>query len=85
MLVSALEKNAERIISAARIEKSKPSGASFKAGMNLDVDSDFHLGEKAELEQVLGAGLRVYLPTVQNQLQYEFRAKKGQHEQREAR
>ena len=35
MPVSELEKKAERKMSAARIEKSKPSEASFNAGVNL--------------------------------------------------
>ena len=73
MLVSALEKNAEKMISAARMEKSKPSGASFKAGSDLVGESGFHLEEKAESGQALWAGLCFYLlPTVQYQLQYKF-------------
>ena len=58
MLVSALEKNAEQMISAARIEKSKPSGASFKAGLDLGGDSGFYLEEKVESGQALWLGLR---------------------------
>jgi hypothetical protein len=38
MLVSELEKNPERTMSAARIEKSRPSGASFNAAVNLVLD-----------------------------------------------
>lgn len=52
MLVSALEKKPERMISAARIEKSKPSGASFKTGLNLVAKSERHIEEKAALDQV---------------------------------
>ena len=85
MLVSALEKNAEQKISPASIENSKPSGASFKAGFDLGGDSVLHLEEKAEWEQALWVGLCAYLFSVQYQLQNEFRAKKSEHQQREAR
>ena len=56
MLVSALEKNAEQKISAARMENSKPSGASFKAGLDLGGDSDLYLEEKVEWGQALEVG-----------------------------
>jgi hypothetical protein len=49
--VSALEKKAERMTSRARIENNKPSGASFKAGLNLVEKSDRHLVEKPAAEQ----------------------------------
>jgi len=39
MPVSELEKNPERKISATRMEKSIPSGASFKAGLDLVNDN----------------------------------------------
>ena len=72
MLVSALEKNAEHRISAARMEKSKPSGASFKAGVDLVGESGTHLEEKAESEQAFAVGLFLHLPSMQYQFQYEF-------------
>jgi hypothetical protein len=56
MPVSALEKNAEQKRSAARIENSKPSGASFKAVLDLGGDNVLHLEEKAEWEQALWVG-----------------------------
>ena len=80
MLVSALEKNAEQKISAARMENSKPSGASFKACLNLGRDNGFYLEEKAEWGQALWLFLYAYLTTAQYQLQYEFRTKKSQHQ-----
>ena len=52
MAVSALEKKAERMTSAARIENSIPSGASFKAGLNLVDKTDRYLEEKLSAEQV---------------------------------
>jgi hypothetical protein len=52
MPVSALEKNAEQKRSAARIENSKPSGASFKADYDPINGSEGHLGEKLHTEQV---------------------------------
>ena len=52
MPVSELEKNPERKISVTRMEKSIPSGASFKAGSCLVGNSGFYLEEKAELGQV---------------------------------
>jgi hypothetical protein len=61
MLVSALEKNAEEKMSAARMENSKPSGASFKAGLNLGLDNGHYLEEKAEREQALWIGLYAHL------------------------
>ena len=56
MPVSALEKNAEQKISAARIENSKPSGASFKAGLNLGGDNVLYLEEIVEWGQALEVG-----------------------------
>jgi len=56
MPVSELEKNPERKISAASMEKSKPSGASFKAVLDLGGDNVLHLEEKAEWEQALWVG-----------------------------
>lgn len=53
MPVSELEKKPERMISAARIEKSKPSGASFNAGEDLLWNNGCYLEEKAEWGQVL--------------------------------
>ena len=53
MPVSELEKKPERMISAARIEKSKPSGASFNAGEDLLWNNVFYLEEKAQWGQVL--------------------------------
>lgn len=85
MAVSAAEKNPESMISAARMENSKPSGASFKAGVDLVGESGTYLEEKAESEQALLLGRSSRLPALQYQLQHEFRAKKGQHQQREAR
>jgi hypothetical protein len=46
MPVSEPEKNPERRISATRIEKSNPSGASFNAGVALLDDGAFYLEEK---------------------------------------
>jgi hypothetical protein len=46
MPVSELEKKAERTMSATRIEKSKPSGASFNAGVDLVGNGAFYLEEK---------------------------------------
>jgi len=46
MLVSELEKKPEKTMSAARIEKSKPSGASFKAGLDLQGRKSAYLEEK---------------------------------------
>jgi hypothetical protein len=51
MLVSELEKKPERTISAARMEKRRPSGASFKAGINPLLDMSLYLEEKAEAGQ----------------------------------
>ncbi len=85
MPVSAPEKKPERMTSAARMKKSKPSGASFKAGLDLGENSDFYLEEKAVMGQALWLGLFIFLRTVQYQLQHKFRAKKSQHEQYEAR
>ena len=65
MPVSALEKNAERMIRAVRIENSKPSGASFKAGMDLLSDVGFYLEEKAESGQDWWQGLYSGLSPVQ--------------------
>lgn len=72
MPVSELEKNPERNISTTRMVNSIPSGASFKAGIDLVCGSGFHLEEKAELEQVPKAGLCVVLGAVQDQLQHHF-------------
>ena len=57
MPVSELEKNPERKISAARMEKSKPSGASFNAGLDLVGNVAFYLEEKEDFGQVPWAGL----------------------------
>ena len=51
MPVSELEKKPERIISAARTEKSRPSGASFKSGVNPVYVQIAYLEEKARWEQ----------------------------------
>lgn len=85
MPVSELEKNPERKISATRMEKSNPSGASFKAGLDLVVESVGHLEEKAGLEQVPEVGLCGYLGALQYQFQHQFRAEKGQHKHCKAR
>ena len=53
MPVSELEKKPERTMSAARTEKSRPSGASFNAGVNPVLDKSTHLEEKARWEQAL--------------------------------
>ena len=60
MPVSALEKNPERKISAARIEKSKPSGASFNAGLNLVGSVAFYLEEKGVRGQARRFDKRVF-------------------------
>ena len=52
MPVSELEKKPERRISAARIEKSRPSGASFKRGLNPVCKEIAYLEEKARVGQV---------------------------------
>jgi hypothetical protein len=80
MLVSALEKNAEQKISAARIENNKPSGASFKAVLDLGGGSDCHLEEKVDRGQVFRPALCVDLIALQDQLQYQLGSKKCQHE-----
>ena len=58
MPVSELEKNPERKISAARMEKSKPSGASFNAGLDLVGNVALYLEEKGDLGQAPWVGLR---------------------------
>ena len=47
MPVSELEKKPERSMSAARTEKSRPSGASFKEGVNPVYVMKRYLEEKA--------------------------------------
>jgi hypothetical protein len=85
MPVSELEKKPERKISATRMEKSNPSGASFKADSDLVGESGCYLEEKAELEQVPKVCLCGYLRAVQYQFQHQFRAEKGQHQHCKAR
>jgi hypothetical protein len=51
MPVSELEKKPERIMSAARTEKSRPSDTSFNAGVNPVLDKKAYLEEKAQPEQ----------------------------------
>ncbi len=46
MPVSELEKKPERKMSAARTEKSRPSGASFNAGVNPLESEKAYLEEK---------------------------------------
>ena len=69
MPVSEPEKKPERITSPARMKKSKPSGASFKAGLDLGGGSGFYLEEKVRYGQALRRGLCAYLRTMQYQLQ----------------
>lgn len=81
MPVSELEKKAERKMSAARTEKSRPSGASFNAGVNLWYSLAAYLEEKPAVGQELSAANSALL---QYQFQHQFRAEKGQHQQAEA-
>ena len=48
MPVSELEKKPESTMSAARMENSKPSGASFNAGLDLVGNVAFYLEEKGD-------------------------------------
>lgn len=75
MLVSELEKNPERMMSAARIEKSKPSGASFNAGVGLVISRGSHLEEKASW----GQAFRCRLAALQYQFENQLGAKVSQH------
>ena len=78
MPVSELEKNPERKISATRIEKSKPSGASFNADLDLVENGAFYLEEKGFPGQVPSA--RALSGPVQNQLQHQFGAKEREYQ-----
>lgn len=78
MLVSELEKKPERMISAARIEKSRPSGASFKTVLKPVCDIKAYLEEKRGAEQALKSAA---LHPVEDQFQHHFRAKESQHQQ----
>ena len=60
MPVSELEKKAERKMSAARIEKSRPSEASFNAGMNLCYALVAYLEEKSAAGQELSVPFQRY-------------------------
>lgn len=53
MPVSELEKNPDSKINTERMEKSKPSGASFNAGTDLVGFGAFYLEEKGSPGQVL--------------------------------
>lgn len=82
MPVSELEKKAERKMSAARTEKSRPSGASFKSGLNLWILKDAYLEEKPGAGQGL-SGLNS--APLQHQFQHQLGAHKPQYQQAEAR
>jgi hypothetical protein len=70
--VSEPEKYAESKISTNNMEKSNPSGASFKAGSVLVGESGCHLEEKAGLEQAPATGLCGCLGAVQYQFQHQL-------------
>ena len=81
MPVSELEKKAERKMSAARMEKSRPSEASFNAGVNLCYALVAYLEEKPAAGQGLSAAISALL---EYQFQHQLCAEKGQHQQAEA-
>ena len=78
MPVSEPEKKPERKISATRMEKSKPNGASFKAGSDLLGIGGFYLEEKGFPGQVPSA--RALSGPVQNQLQHQLGAKEREYQ-----
>ena len=74
MPVSELEKKPERMISAARIEKSKPSGASFNAGEDLLWNNGGILKKKPCGGKCYDASC-----SVQHQLQHQLGTPESEH------
>ncbi len=84
MPVSELEKKAERRMSTARTEKSRPSEASFKSGVNLCYALGTYLEEKQRSGQGLLTAHHPDSDALQHQFQHQFGAKIRQHQQAEA-